>query len=187
MKVFENSIFAIEHYSSNTSSHSLNLSTTKSEKYSADVSPTSKNKSIGSGDESKNDGIPIMEENQTNKELDERVSYWNALYLIVVVLAVNLSSSLIMLIPQQNSIEHPEYWYEMMIIFPFTYWLWFIASNLYEFSIILKTSEMISFKFVLDLTLTTFGVQWIGYSLIYVIWTKGLGFIHPMPMNGFLS
>ena len=187
MKVFENSIFAIEHYSSNTSSHSLNLSTTKSEKYSADVSPTSKNKSIGSGDESKNDGIPIMEENQTNKELDERVSYWNALYLIVVVLAVNLSSSLIMLIPQQNSIEHPEYWYEMMIIFPFTYWLWFIASNLYEFSIILKTPEMISFKFVLDLTLTTFGVQWIGYSLIYVIWTKGLGFIHPMPMNGFLS
>ena len=185
MKVFENSIFAIEHYSSNTSSHVKKPNTTKADKYAEEKLPTLKDDSIHVAEV--HNSARLADENYSEVEKVEHESYYNALYLVVVVLAVNMSSSLIMLIPQKNSIEFPKYWYEMMIIFPFTYWLWFLASNLYEFSIILKCPEIISFKFVLDLTLTTFGTQWIGYSLIYVIWTQALGFIHPMPMNGFLS
>ena len=72
-------------------------------------------------------GISFNNESNPN-EVDGKkpVSYWNALYLIVVLLSCNLSAALWLLIPMHNAVEFPEYWYELL--FPGS-WLFVMGST----------------------------------------------------------
>ena len=46
----------------------------------------------------------------------ENIRYWNGCYIFVILAIVILYSSLILLVPQHNAIETPEYWYELIFL-----------------------------------------------------------------------
>ena len=47
------------------------------------------------------------------------ISYWNGLYLIVVLAISILMTSILTLIPRQNSVFYPIYWYEIALMYIF--------------------------------------------------------------------
>ena len=49
------------------------------------------------------------------------VSYWNALYFVVVLASSILITSILTLIPRHNSVLYPIYWYEVAIMYIFEF------------------------------------------------------------------
>ena len=46
----------------------------------------------------------------------KNASYWNALYVLLILGISILTTSIFTLIPRHNSMAYPEYWFEMAIV-----------------------------------------------------------------------
>ena len=97
----------------------------------------------------------------------EKVNYWNGLYGVVVVIACILSSFIVILIPQHNVIELPEYWYEGMFIGIFGFWFNLVTSTILECKIVLNYPDKTSFIVMIDLFVTVSISLLITYSFMY--------------------
>ena len=138
-----------------------------------------------SGDGKTNDYHVKNREDNIEGKTSIDVSYWNALYGLLVVGACVLNLSILTLIPRENSIIHPEYWYEGLICVIVGVCSRHTALNLLGLYIFTKEKflmTIIHFMKILILSSLFFGVP---YCTCYVVWTLYLGRNHPLPFVGF--
>ena len=108
-------------------------------------------------------------------------SLWNVLYIILVLLASILFPLPIILIPQHNHIENPEYWYETIIITCLSGILTLSLETLIYIKYYFELPSMLSFGIFLQLYFVTAMVYMLTSSLTYLFWTMCLGYNAPMP------
>ena len=123
-------------------------------------------------------------------EIQDNVSYWNGFYIFAILIYSVLFSSITLVIPQHDTIKHPQYWYELM----YMHSLWFPANRLLHFyqscSFVFKMPSMITLGATFRLFLATTLGFIAPYVMSYIIWTLILDYNHPMPFNvicGYLS
>ena len=113
------------------------------------------------------------------------VSYWNMIYIIVVLFACVLFSSPLILFPMHDQIENPGYWWETMIHVNLSYTLSSMLVAIYECKIIFKD---VFFKFSLKTFIKMYTIVAILdsflFSMIYVYWTLYRHKIHPFAFVG---
>ena len=105
------------------------------------------------------------------------------LLIAVIVAGCVLFSSPILLYPQHNAILRPEYWYELIfsagLSFPLTTCLDSFVALKYYF----REESMVSLSIFTFLYVSTVTFNTITYSMVYLFWTIGLSYNHPMPMT----
>ena len=114
----------------------------------------------------------------------ENISYWNGIYVFAVLCYCILFTSLLILIPQHDAIEHPQYWYELILIFSLGFPFHLVFSTLQVCNIIFKIKCMTSIETVARLFLASILGFVLPYLLCYVVWSTCLGYNHPLPFLG---
>ena len=89
---------------------------------------------------------------------DDKVSYWNGCYGIVMLLSCLISSSVFTIIPQHDVIKYPEYWYESIFTNIFGMYITFITMKILDGEMILGYPHLKSFRLMIILLLTTAAV-----------------------------
>ena len=115
------------------------------------------------------------------------VSFMNGLHILSIVGVCILLSSPVTLIPQHDSIQFPNYWYEILMTFSVTYSIHWTLLTIMDNKMVLKINELSSTKrrFFLFLCPT------LAFTMIicglYPYWTYYLGYNYPMPFANFIS
>ena len=111
-------------------------------------------------------------------------SYWNILHIFGVLLACLLQTSIVTLIPRQNSMIYSNYWYEGIIVFVLGVHLQATANLIMEAFIFMGVKSILSISVFLIVFVELILSFVIPYSICYLIWTAYLGYNHPMPFIG---
>ena len=111
----------------------------------------------------------------------ENVSYWNGCYLFLILAISLLYSSLLLVIPQHNAIESPEYWFELIFIYISVIPLSLITILVQKCWICLRLRFIVSLGTTLRLFFAVVLGFNIPYCLSYIIWTLWLKYNPPMP------
>ena len=91
----------------------------------------------------------------------------------------------IILIPQHNLVEFPEYWYETMIIANLSLNTYFVfISHLRYKTFFRDIKSLISVSVAIKIFLATSITYNTMYCICYLVWTHGLGYRHPIPFLG---
>ena len=101
-----------------------------------------------------------MENDSKNKK---EAPYINGLHIFSVLGICILFSSPVILIPQNNAIEFPKYWYELLITFTLTYPIHWTFLAMLDNHFLLKIKRLTSPKIGLVLFLT----PTLGFLIIY--------------------
>ena len=99
------------------------------------------------------DGI----ENQAddNNRTSEEVNYVNGLHIFSVLGICVLLSSPVVIIPQHDAIQFPEYWYELLMTFALTYPIQWTLIAMLDNHFLLKIKDLRSLKVCLILVMST--------------------------------
>ena len=111
----------------------------------------------------------------------ENVSYWNGCYIFLILAISLLYSSLLLVIPQHNAIESPEYWFELIFIYISVIPLSLITILVQKCWICLRMRFIASLGTTLRLFFAVVLGFNIPYCLSYIIWTLWLKYNPPMP------
>lgn len=128
----------------------------------------------------------LEEQSEIEKErhVSQDVSYWNIMYVLVILGGCTLATSVVTLLPRHNTIYYPEFWYEPIILFVFTIALRLTIATIVEFYIFTNVPELLSKKVFLKLFLA-YSISFIlPYCICYATWTVYLGRNHPLPFIG---
>ena len=116
----------------------------------------------------------------------KKASYWNALYVLLILGISILTTSIFTLIPRHNSMAYPEYWFEMAIMLLLVHSSTStigMVSGVFIFMDISKS--LASGKVIFNHYLRTLLAYGIPYAILCFGWTKLLQFNHPMPFLGY--
>ena len=114
------------------------------------------------------------------------VSYFYGLYGVLILIICTFVSALLTLIPRENSLLHPEYWYQNIILYS-------INSLSSSFDVMIALSFFSDRKDFLSIMMgwKLFCARQMAFTLpycvCYQIWTLHLGKYHPMPFIGLCS
>ena len=113
----------------------------------------------------------------------DNTSYWNSLYGIIILLACILYGSFLTLIPRQNSILYPDYWYETLFLFGV---ISIRNSALLVTELFIFTNEktLASMSLLFKSFLGIWVLWSLPYCVGYLLWTHYYGNYHPMPFIG---
>ena len=111
-------------------------------------------------------------------------SYWNILHVFGVLLACLLQTSIVTLIPRQNSIVHQDYWYEGIIVFILGVHVQATANLIMEAFIFTDVKSVLSISNFIVVLLELILSFVIPYCVCYYIWTSYLECNHPLPFIG---
>ena len=120
-----------------------------------------------------------------NKDVNEskKANLFNGLYNILILALCVLFSSPVLLLPQHNSIIHPDYWYEIMIVGCLSFGLTQTFDTMMACKLYFKVDSMISFRVFIYLYLVG-AISWMfAYSMTYLVWTVLCGYNHPLPLS----
>ena len=106
-----------------------------------------------------------------------------SLLIAIIVVGCVLFSSPILLYPQHNAILHPEYWYELIISASLSFPLTTSLDSLIVLKYYIREGSMVSLAVFTLLYVPTVTVYTITYSMVYLFWTVGLSYNHPMPLT----
>lgn len=109
------------------------------------------------------------------------VSYWNGLYIFAALGICILYSSLLLIVPQHDIIQHSQYWYEPMFIFISVFPIYNVLNTLQDCYISFGIDSLLTFHTVFNLFLATSLGFCIPYSASCVIWAILLGYNPPVP------
>ena len=138
---------------------------------------------VTSRKEPKNQNVRESEEMNDSKT----ASYWNGFHALSILIVCIVNTATITLIPRHDSLEHPEYWYEIMILYIFG----FVCRTPFGLIMVLyfftNTRQLLSFK-----NLCKVFIFWsLAYTILYctccLIWNVYLNNYHPMPFIGLLG
>ena len=119
-----------------------------------------------------------------NKNGLNKDSLWNGFYIFVILALPIVSSFPILLLPQHNSINHPEYWYENTIIsclsplFTLTLETVYVTIKYY-----LEVPSMVSIVVFIQLYFSAVLAWTSTLCLAYLVWSVMLGYNPPMPLT----
>ena len=113
----------------------------------------------------------------------EDVSYWNLLYVPVILFACTVATFPQAMIPRHNSIIHPAYWFENNLVFGFAL-LTLTTVYVLECFILTEEKTLISFWVFLRLFIWNMIGWLVPYCLAFYLWSIHLGYRHPMPLVG---
>ena len=120
--------------------------------------------------------------NTDSPETNRTDSHWSAhLFLAIIVGGCALFSSPILLYPQHNSIQHPKYWYEPIISGSLSVILTTSLDSLVSLKYYFREESMVSFGVFIMLYVATVAAFGLTYCMVYLLWTVGLEYNHPMP------
>lgn len=105
------------------------------------------------------------------------------LLVTIIVAGCVLFSSPILLYPQHNAILFPEYWYELIISTSLSFPLTTSLDSLIALKYYFREESMVSLAVFSLLFVSTVTVYTITYSMVYLFWTIGLSYSHPMPLT----
>ena len=140
----------------------------------------------------KTTSINVKERNRTvfedsNNENTENVNLIYGLHILSVVGVCILFSSPVILIPQHDAIQLPEYWYELLMTFSLTYPMQWTTLVLLDNHFLLHIKHLRSPKSWFVLAFTPALVFILIYCSLYLFWTYKLGYNFPMPLANFIS
>ena len=116
-----------------------------------------------------------------NSSTTETISHWNALYALVVLGVSMFGLSLLILLPRQNMVFYPSYWYETATIYLFLIPLTWTLDQAMSCLIYTNNLSCISFRIFLIYNLVVL-IAFVGtYGLCYYIWVDYFQFNPPMP------
>lgn len=116
----------------------------------------------------------------------DTVSYFYGLHGVLILIVCTFFSAALTLIPRQNSILHPEYWYQNILLFN-------LLSLLAAFNVIITLSfftdrkDLMSVMMCWKLFCARQMAFTVPYCVCYLIWTVHFGNYHPMPFIGLCS
>ena len=128
------------------------------------------------------DGVE-HEANSCPPQESNQVSYWNGLYVLVIVATCVLQTSCYTLIPRHNSIVYPSYWYEIIIAVSFGMHVQGTISTIMKCYIFFKLKSLISINLTLKLFFKLVAGFVVPYCFCYILWSVYFGYNHPMPFN----
>ena len=114
-----------------------------------------------------------------------KASYWNALYIPLILGISILTTSILTLIPRHNSMAYPEYWFEMAIILVLVFSTTSTISYVTEVFIYMDLEYLASVNIVTKHFLRTLIAFGIPYGILCFGWTNFLQYNHPMPFLGY--
>ena len=130
-----------------------------------------------------------LEEKERKQDITVNVpikaSYWNALYIPLILGISILTTSIFTLIPRHNSMAYPEYWFEMAIILVLVFSTTSTISYVTEVFIYMDLEYLASVNIVTKHFLRTLIAFGIPYGILCFGWTHFLQFNHPMPFLGY--
>ena len=114
-------------------------------------------------------------------------SYFNILYLILIILFCILMSSPLILVPQHDAIKDAKYWYEGIVAVQFSYTIVTTLATMMECKILFNFNHFFSIK--------NFGIMYgslmlsqiLLISTYYVIFVLYLNYNPPMPLSGLIG
>ena len=136
--------------------------------------------------------IVVKEENTSETddntiEFIDEANFIQGLHVFSVVGLCILFSSPVILIPQHDAIQFPEYWYELLLTFSLTYPIQWTFLAILDNHFLLNINTLSSLKGVLVLAFTPALAFTLSYCCLYLFWTHQLGYNFPMPLASFIS
>ena len=116
----------------------------------------------------------------------KRDSYWNGLYVFVILGFSVTSTFTITLIPLQNQVEFPAYWYETSIGPCWTILLLLTCMVSLDCYVYFNIKSMVSIASFLRLFVPSSLSGLFFFAVVNNIWTLGFGYNLPVPFNGVL-
>ena len=110
--------------------------------------------------------------------------FWNSLYLVIVILSSTAMSIPVTLIPLQNAIKFPDYWWEFIIPIAFSSSLYTAINIILECRLIFNLETFKSCVVLLRLYAINLLSVIITVFVCYIIWTVWMGNNHPIPLLG---
>ena len=116
---------------------------------------------------------PIIHQKQLSPEMDTKddsrnASYWNGAYALLLLGAVILNTAVLTLIPRQNSIQHPEYWYQSMIMYIVGVNFRWSGFTIIELSLFTDTKFLLSVKSFVKFFFA--GIHWrLQFHIVFAI------------------
>lgn len=109
-----------------------------------------------------------------------KVSYWNGLYAIPAVFLGVTFSFIFTLIPYQNTLKFPSYWYEIAMLIPLIFVL-FLVDAILQCYYCFKTDYMFSIRSFLRVGIPTGLMAVVPYLILLLIWTMVWNYNPPLP------
>lgn len=129
-------------------------------------------------------GEPIEDDRLDKKDDSEEARYLNSLYTFAILAAFCLNAAVLFLIPRNNSIFYPEFWYETILYVIVGNLSRAAASHILELFIFTKVQILLKPSHYLKVFLTCTLSFAIPYCISYLVWTKWLNNNHPLPHLG---
>ena len=114
-------------------------------------------------------------------QIEDRVSYWNCLYIFAILIYSVLISSSWLLAPMHDTIKYPQYWYEVMCLYSIMTPIILIPMLYQDYSFVFKMPSLITLGATFRLFLALALGFVVPYFLCYLLWTIILDYNHPMP------
>ena len=119
-----------------------------------------------------------------NKNGWNKDSLWNGFYIFVILAIPIVFSFPILLLPQHNSINHPEYWYESTIISCLSALVTLTLETVYvTIKYYLEVPSMVSIVVFIQLYFATVLAWTSTLCLTYLFWSVVLEYNQPMPLT----
>lgn len=128
--------------------------------------------------------IKLIFPNDTTENISTQHIFWDGLYktMTLLIFCIVFSSPLL-LFPQQNSLLHPEYWYEAMLSSTLSGIVVLIFDALLALKYYFSAESMIKMEVFICLFVTTASSWILICCTVYWIWTVHLEFIFPVPLT----
>ena len=110
-------------------------------------------------------------------------SVWIILYLFQILILCTIFSFPVLLIPQHDSVQLPQYWFETIILGLFTQILSWPLDTIIVIKDYLRANSFVSIQVFIKLyfVVATF---WITINCFcHFVWTAAIGYHHPMPLS----
>ena len=108
-------------------------------------------------------------------------------YLFVGILGSFASTGIYSLIPLHNLFENPQYWYEFPLQVIFALFSNWAAMVILRCKYYMNTNYIYTYKTFFIMWIIAGSILFLVYATSYLIWTMGLKYQYPVPLNGYMT
>ena len=119
--------------------------------------------------------------------LDIDPKFTDSLYGILSLLIMTISSFSVTVLPVNNILVNPEYWYEIIISTSFAPFFMACATAFKIKSVVDEYVSRGTIRLIVELFLCYKITEISGICLIHLIWSEGFGYYEPFPLRQFIT
>ena len=102
------------------------------------------------------------------------------------ILMILVIASIYTLLPWNDAIKNPQYFYESLLVFCLAFVLNFASEWIMMFSYAINIQRFRTFQFLYELWIILIVSSCITFGILNIIWIYVLNFLAPVPLNGYL-